>query len=539
MPTINELRAKYFIQPGEGNPPTEPAPAAFAGSRIKPLIDGGNYFAELMLELDTIGKGTPEENAKEFLLVTGWHTDLLGTFSSPPQPFFLDGPGGSTKLLDVLKDKARAGVDVYVLSFVNMGLLQNHATFKFAALSGFRDLFSSNIDAIVELRLEPALAKKCCLNVIGHSMGSAHAKLVVLGNEARAVGFTGGIDFVWNRYDDDTHSVWPFGWHDVAAKVEGPAVQRMYNFFLDMWNELMARQVYPYYRRVVKLDPGGPTWVFTAIPGTQLLDSRTLSAAAVGTHHVQVLHTFPAANNITLGVLPLTKPLAFAPEGLFTFRLALRKAILAAETYIYMEDWGFWSEEILGWVRSSLISRLALRVILVTGKDHPDEIQLTDYMSDALFNTLVAGLTASEIARIRVFMRDNTHVHSKTVIIDDHWANIGSACITRRSLYTDIENSVAFLDESDHLVKSYRIDLWAGHFEPAGTSVSDLNEAMDVWDRSPGGTGVTRGTHLNPLPLPVQAKLTARQKKEYDLFNDPDSRQPCGISLKNAWELWE
>ena len=49
-------------------------------------------------------------------------------------------------------------------------------------------------------------------------------------------------------------------------------------------------------------------------------------------------------------------------------------------------------------------------------------------------------------------------VHAKTTLIDDQCAIIGSANAMRRSLFTDIEHSVIYVDAQDS-VTNYRTEL--------------------------------------------------------------------------------
>jgi hypothetical protein len=138
--------------------------------------------------------------------------------------------------------------------------------------------------------------------------------------------------------------------------------------------------------------------------------------------------------------------------------------------------------------------------------------------------------------------------HSKITLIDDRWAMIGSANFMRRSLYTDWEHSVAFLDESETAVKEFRKRIWAEHFNRADSAAGtapfdDLDEAIGGWDAGdpawkttanvpdwPVRTGADRGPDYIqrvPLPFPAQA-LSDDRRAEFDGYRDPDSREPWG-----------
>jgi phosphatidylserine/phosphatidylglycerophosphate/cardiolipin synthase-like enzyme len=125
-------------------------------------------------------------------------------------------------------------------------------------------------------------------------------------------------------------------------------------------------------------------------------------------------------------------------------------------------------------------------------------------------------------------------VHTKSTIVDDHWAIIGSANAFRRSLYTDIEHSVAVLGEEDSLVQVYRVELWSDSFElPFADQplIADIDKALNVWNSAWGtpGSGVTLPASIKPVVLPTAEKtLTAKEQETYDMIADVDSRDAWG-----------
>ncbi len=536
MSDIDALKARYFVQGPDTNLPSEPLPATFTGCRVLPDIDGEAYFDDITTTLLSVGTGpAPAANAGHFIYIVGWWLHLLGgDVSSPPgsvsstgptltklDPFTLDGPAGVHMLVDILKEKARVGVDVRILGWVSQAVMTN-AIAQSSAVS-IRDVNIGTLSAIHELRKEPALANKCCLNIIGHTAGAVHCKMVLIGNDTEVVGFTGGLDFVENRHSNDLHTTG--SWHDVQARIEGPVTQALYDFFRQMWNEVLTRPVKTF--RV------GDEDVPTVAAGTAPMPSKALPAGPLGKHHVQALRTVPQFNYTTPNVMPEALPISFAPHGIFEVRTAWRKAIRAAETYIYMEDQAFWSVEVMSWINEVIKIQPHLKVILVTGVADPNDPQLPPFNVLALRDGLLAGLGAAQMDRIRVFGR-NVVVHSKTTLIDDHWAMIGSANCMRRSLYTDIEHAIAVLDEDDLFARQYRVELWGGHFNlpPGGRPViDDLDKALNVWNPAWGsaGSGVTLPGHLGLVTLPPPpVTLTSTEQTRYDRYYDPDSRQDWG-----------
>src|SRR5262249_17111371 len=131
-------------------------------------------------------------------------------------------------------------------------------------------------------------------------------------------------------------------------------------------------------------------------------------------------------------------------------------------------------------------------------------------------------------------------VHAKTAIVDDHWAVIGSACVARRSLFTDIEHAVAVLDEGDLFAKEYRKALWAEHFRhPTPGDFDDLDAALHAWDPAWGAAGAAPGLpargpgdpgppYLDPVSLPLNpdAALQGWDRTYRNRYLDVDSRMP-------------
>ena len=76
-------------------------------------------------------------------------------------------------------------------------------------------------------------------------------------------------------------------------------------------------------------------------------------------------------------------------------------------------------------------------------------------------------------------------IHTKSTLVDDEWAFIGSANIMRRSLYSDYEHCVAMLDPAEVLVRDYRCALWSDHFRhPAASDFNDIQVGLHAWEPS-------------------------------------------------------
>jgi phosphatidylserine/phosphatidylglycerophosphate/cardiolipin synthase-like enzyme len=377
-------------------------------------------------------------------------------------------------------------------------------------------------------------------------------KMVLCGDNTAARGFTSGIDFQSGRVDSRLHpSSATHGWHDVGAKVEGAAVDAMYRYFQLFWNEQIGRKAERF--------RFGDQQTATHVDETPEVPDRTFLAVSGGTHRVQVLRTAPQmhlpllstptipAPCIARVVLGFSRPpLSFAPDGIFEFRAALKKAIAAAEQYIYVEDQAFTGREIMEWIRDRLIAKPNLKVIFFHRADPTDSPENTVLLNMAINEHLVTGVP-NVTARVAFYIRtDHVVVHSKTWIIDDELVIIGSANAMRRSLYTDGELSVGVLDENEgpgSFPVVCRSDLWAeycGVNDAAGKAqFNDIDLAIRIWDptwsisgaagAAPGGLlpSIVRkrvpfaaGAAPDEWPLGVKLPATPEEREKYDTNYD-------------------
>ncbi|GAA2629125.1 hypothetical protein GCM10010411_78280 [Actinomadura fulvescens] len=537
MADFEALKKKYFVQPDDTELPSEPLPATFGGCKVTPLIDGVEYFRDLAKQIAPLGAGTPSENSAQFIYITGWWLGFMGrpAVPGPPPiparpPFSLDGAGATNHLVDVLKAKAHAGVDVRVMGWISFSGMADYGllTTSVRGRIGIRDINLDTMASILGLRKELALVEKACLSIISHSAGASHTKMALVGDgSGSAIGYTGGLDLDNDRHGSQPHP--PREWHDVQAKVEGPAVQALYDFYRSLWNENRARKIKSF-RSVNEI-------VISHTPTTPPVPARTFPTTPVGGHHLQSLRTVPRFNYKSTNNLPENEKISFAPDGFFEVRSAWFNAVLTAERYVYIEDQGFWSVEVMAWLNRVIKLRADLKVILVKGINDPNDPPFPAYANIALWNGLLHDLNPQQRGRVRAFLR-NVFVHSKTTIVDDHWAIIGSANAYRRSLYSDIEHAVGLLDEEDKLVRQYRVRLWSDHLgllDPADQQkIADIDKALNVWDGNWGtpGSGVTLPPTLAPIPLPtIETTLDSSQQDRYDRYDDVDSRLPWGGCL--------
>jgi phosphatidylserine/phosphatidylglycerophosphate/cardiolipin synthase-like enzyme len=621
-------------------------PPFVAGNSVTVRVGARDYHDGLAAAFATVGAGiAPADNKLngDFIYIANWWLGLLGGKWTPPPasgvpsewttgellpyPF----PGGKD-LFDVLTEKAAAGVDVRVMGWCHLAVLNEYRAMT-GGLASMARINAMTAASVRALRSDPNIGGNAILNVIHHTAGAAHAKLVVVGNDHQATGFTGGLDFVSDRVldagQDDRQP-----WHDVVAEIAGQGVQGLYDWFTLMWTENLMDDGARRPPVTFRLKGGDLRHVLAT---TTPVKARTLTGGGGGTTHVQSLRTLPARNYRFFSLTPSALRVSWPDEGEFRLRTAWEKAIKAAETYIYMEDQSFNSTEVFGWINDRVTQAPSLHVILVTGagKDPNDPaIDSNPYLCESINRTLLKDLDASQLGRIRLFQRFGqdfstdvaeivsvtpngttttvelsskarrriaadsfspkanvflsqpaadavvvgnpeiavgapvvltvvsgvapavlnpgrveihtivgVFVHTKTTIVDDRWALVGSANSMRRSLYTDCEHAVAFLDEPDGAaVKEYRKRLWASHFRADPALFDDIQESLHAWEPAWGTAGAApaRPTRRTGVPgpgfidqmtigLPNCRPLTPEQKEIYDIFLDADSRDPWGF----------
>jgi hypothetical protein len=171
---------------------------------------------------------------------------------------------------------------------------------------------------------------------------------------------------------------------------------------------------------------------------------------------------------------------------------------------------------------------------VVTGLVDPnDDLNnaMAKYFAIAVNNHLVKGLNAAQIARVGLFSHKTKVIHTKSTIVDDHWAIIGSANAMRRSLYTDFEHSLAYMDEEGRAIPAYRKDLWAVHL---GTAHATAADGITAWFAIPfRGAAGGGSAQLERIRLPMPSvSLTADELAFLNEIYDCDSREDWGDDLK-------
>ncbi|OYO18578.1 hypothetical protein CGZ93_14180 [Enemella dayhoffiae] len=219
-----------------GNPTTIPdkrhpnGEAWCSGNRVRPLIHGATYFAELYQRLQETGPG-------DLVLFTVWRGDANQKLTDDPE----------SEIEDVLSAAAKRGVDV-------RGLIWRSHWDKFA--------FSAAENRQMGKLLQEAGAE-VLLDMRVRTGGSHHQKFVVIRHgedPSRDIAYVGGIDLCHSRRDTARHDGDKQGlpmsaeygdtppWHDTQAAITGPAVYDVDTLFRERWNDPTALTRHPLYR---------------------------------------------------------------------------------------------------------------------------------------------------------------------------------------------------------------------------------------------------------------------------------------------------
>ncbi|MCH8626326.1 hypothetical protein MM440_00605 [Arsenicicoccus piscis] len=238
-----------------------------SGNAASVLIHGVSYFARLRAAVE-------QQRAGDLLLFTDWRGD-------PDERLGDD----ELTIADLLGDAARRGVIVKGLCWRSH--LDGLHYFEQQNRTLADDVRKAGGEVVLDQRVRP--------------MGCHHQKFVVLRHPVRPeldVAFTGGIDLCHTRRDDAEHrgdpqtvemgAVWGStpAWHDLMIEVRGPAIGDIEATFRKRWEDPTSPSPDPISRTEALLhhDDEHPHPLPPQLPDPQ----------PQGSHHVQVLRTYPA-----------------------------------------------------------------------------------------------------------------------------------------------------------------------------------------------------------------------------------------------------
>jgi phosphatidylserine/phosphatidylglycerophosphate/cardiolipin synthase-like enzyme len=388
----------------EGEPPPRP------GNALTVLIDGSEALQAMA---DAIA------SAQSHVSVTGWHIAPTFALTRGERP---------SVLKELLAEVAtRIPVRVLIWAGVPVPVMQ---PWRGDVRKGRDELTAGN-------------QIQCALDARERPMHCHHEKTIVIDDR---IAFVGGIDltnFHADRWDTEDHKPrGAVGWHDVAARVAGPAVRDVAENFAMRWQ---------------------------AITGETLPPAATPSTA--GDIEVQVVRTVPD------GAYPQL------PRGDFRIMESYLRALRAAQRLIYLENQFLWSPEILEVLREKLAHPPTpdFRLLLVLPARPDSGADDTRGQLGTLVQADGDGgrLLACTLYAIGGEKDWPVYVHAKVGIVDDAWMTVGSANLNEHSLFNDTEMNVVTHDPG--LALQTRLRLWAEHLQRPVSEVA--GHPRDVIDR--------------------------------------------------------
>lgn len=296
---------------------------------------------------------------------------------------------------------------------------------------------------------------------------SHHQKMCVVDGK---VGFCGGLDPQPGRIDTPAHSG---TWHDTHVQVNGPLASDLERNFVARWNSDLT--VFSTFiagaaaaGKTLKADP---VTAITATPG--------LSQATFGPATGQLLRTI-SSTSVTAGLPGVVRK---------DIEEAFENAISKAQKFIYIENQYFRDPKIVTWLKATPAAVVVILVVPVApeefGTGSPDAVTQKGMFEEnaniAALRTALPGRfeaysmiqrnAASNAHPTNMFGSFQVYVHSKTLIVDDEFAMIGSANTNPRSHRVDTEANIAWYEPNG--VTALRVTLWN---EQLGSPVG-----LDTW----------------------------------------------------------
>lgn len=415
----------------EGEPPPRP------GNAVTVLVDGAEALQAMAADI---------AKAQSHVHLTGWHITPTFAMTRGELPIVL-----KELLAEVA---ARIPVRVLVWAGVPVPVMQPWR----GDVRRLRDELTAGTHI------------QCALDARERPMHCHHEKTIVIDDR---IAFVGGIDltnFHADRWDTQDHKPrGAVGWHDVAARIAGPAAHDIAENFAMRWQ---------------------------AITGEGFPPVATPSSA--GDIEVQVVRTVPD------GMYPQL------PRGEFRILESYLRSLRAAQRFVYLENQFLWSPEILAVLREKLARPPTpdFRLVLVL----PEKPDTGGDDTRGQLGTLVQAdgdggrLLACTLYAIGGEKDWPVYIHAKVGIVDDTWMTIGSANLNEHSLFNDTEMNLVTHDAG--LAQQTRLRLWAEHLQrPLNEVAGDPIDVIDsVWkpiarEQAERRTRGERATHrLTMLP---------------------------------------
>lgn len=480
---------------------TAPLPRFTPNNVVTPIRDGLEVFRQYADDMRTVG------GSGKYIYLAGW--DLSDNFP-------LKEDDTTTKVRVLMIGVATRSAEVRAMLFDQPG--------------------TTNTDTVAHINALPGNHGQAILDNEVLNYGSHHQKFLVVNGNKGTFAFCGGTDINPNRRDSPNHGA-KGAFHDVHAKVEGPAVADIQRSFIDRWNNHPAK----------RNDP--PLSPLPFIPNA-------------GSVFVQVACTYARKKNYP-----------FAPLGSVTPLNAFLRAISKAKKFIYIEDQYLTpypgtgpfqfdtskppvqppsaADDTVGVLNALMEALERIDYLIIVIPNHFDVPQ-----GRFRRQQFIKGLRAAdpEKKKVHVFYlaREGPHpgpgevateggcptcsgsqkypyeiyCHSKVWIVDDICAKIGSANCNRRSYTYDSEMDLVMVDGAlDNGARAFarrlRLELWGEHLNLTGARNALLEDhllALQFWLER------RDGAHIQPYDHNAETGGTPVLSGLWHTEVDPDGR---------------
>jgi cardiolipin synthase len=323
-----------------------------------------------------------------------------------------------TTLSDLLKQKSRQGVKVY--------LLHDH----FGSIGTPKSFWRDMTQAGVQIRASHPFKWTDPF----HYVHRDHRKLIVI--DCRKA-FTGGLNIA-NEYSGFHLRRRSRGWRDTGVLLEGPIVRELFETFQKSWH----------------------TW------GGEKIDFQEETEASLNTtdKDIPTLNSLPVSE--CCGNLPALPIFVYSGKGRRRMRNLLRYSADQAQVEISLTTAYFIpSRRMIALLENAVRRGVRVR-LLVPGKS---DIPAASYAGKAFYTRLLK-------AGIEIYTYRGEMLHAKTHVFDQSWSIIGSSNLDYQSLMYNDEGNVGILDPlfgskmaeifKEDLKNSLKIDLEAWQRRP-------------------------------------------------------------------------
>ena len=309
-----------------------------------------------------------------------------------------------------------------------------------------------------------------------------HQKIVLVDGR---VAFTGGVNLIPRNRDSRLHTLLdkeenPLAWHDAFLRVEGEPVGDIRDNFIGRWNE--ERKACETFLATAN---AAITAVQMPIAATDELDAKRLPLAAAD----QAKPAFPCQVHRTVSRPPSNwrgVPVLLRQDVLDGYLLAIGMA----EEFIYIENQYFRETAIADAIIARHGKQRDLRTLIVLPDVAEELLQgrgdpvtnLGAYLQHGAIEKMqkAIGTSLGFFTMKRPTDAKLVYVHTKVLIVDDVYGNLGSANVNPRSFRTDTELNLAWHDPVT--VRNFRTDLWKEQLgSPSGMPSWRPTEYVKQW----------------------------------------------------------